>query len=77
MKRKLENGEVEMSLSAWLCNHSIVQTAKDCGVTRQTISRLRKDGRKFYIYVKGGTITYAYELVGSSPVWRWKNSPAR
>ena len=77
MKRELEKDEVEVSLAAWLRTHSVVQTARECGVTRQTISNMLKDRRRFFLYVRGGSITYAYELVGSNPVWRWKNSPAR
>jgi len=70
-KRELRSGEHEISLKAWLLNNTVVGAAADSGVARQSLSLARKEGRKVFLYVKNGHVTYAYELIGEKALWKW------
>ena len=60
--RKMRDGEEEIKLSERLKSHSVIETAVECGITRDSIYKAIENNRDVRLYVKGGYITYAYEI---------------
>ena len=63
----------QVRLQTWALNHSAIEIAKQCGVSRQAVHKSISDNKEIYLTVDDGQIVLAQEVKPRKSIWKFKD----